>query len=366
MGHSVTVVCMRRPGQPHIEQNGRLKWVRTCIEIAGKRLPLLALREFRLLFGPHYDIVMERQESFGGACLLVSVLRGIPLLLEVNSPHLAELKWKWETKGRWYLRPVLWLLHAWNLLQFEGSTANIATVPTVVPARARKRTHIVSWGADTEFFKPRPEIGVASGKLKASWGFDGRVVVGFTGSFNLWHGMEQFPKIIENCLRIEPRAAFVVVGGGNLMENISRNISQRGLGHSFKWIRAVPYEQMPLHLSALDVGIAPFFRKFYPPLETHGFFWSPAKIFEYMAAAKPVVSMDIFPLNNIIRHKIEALLAPENDIDTFTANIVELVRNEDLRSRLGAAGMKRVSECYQWRRHVEQLEKIMLDIACPA
>ena len=46
---------------------------------------------------------------------------------------------------------------------------------------------------------------------------------------------------------------------------------------------------MPARLAARDIGVAPFDIGAHPPLSL-GFYWSPLKMFEYMAAGLPVVA----------------------------------------------------------------------------
>ena len=46
---------------------------------------------------------------------------------------------------------------------------------------------------------------------------------------------------------------------------------------------------MPACLAAADIGVAPFDVAAHAPLAL-GFYWSPLKIFEYMAAGLPVVA----------------------------------------------------------------------------
>ena len=52
---------------------------------------------------------------------------------------------------------------------------------------------------------------------------------------------------------------------------------------------AVPHDAMPAALAAADIGVAPFDPSAHAPLSL-GFYWSPLKIFEYMAAGLPVVA----------------------------------------------------------------------------
>jgi glycosyltransferase involved in cell wall biosynthesis len=50
------------------------------------------------------------------------------------------------------------------------------------------------------------------------------------------------------------------------------------------------------------------------------------------------------------------LIAPPGDPETFAAKLAELVRNEDLRGSLGAAGRARASSVFRWSRTVDHLE----------
>ncbi len=52
---------------------------------------------------------------------------------------------------------------------------------------------------------------------------------------------------------------------------------------------ALPHDRLPAVLAAADIGVAPFDPVQHAPLRL-GFYWSPLKIFEYMAAGLPVVA----------------------------------------------------------------------------
>ena len=69
-----------------------------------------------------------------------------------------------------------------------------------------------------------------------------------------------------------------------------------------------PHERIPELLALADIGVAPFDLSSHPPLTTFGFYWSPLKVFEYMAMSLPVVTIDVIPLNEIVRPEHEGLL----------------------------------------------------------
>jgi glycosyltransferase involved in cell wall biosynthesis len=97
-------------------------------------------------------------------------------------------------------------------------------------------------------------------------------------------------------------------------------------------------------------------------LQAAGFFWSPLKIHEYMATALPVITSDITPLNQIVRHQHEGLLVPEADVPALAAAIATLLADPQRAQQLGAAGRERVVAHYSWQQHCAELEHIMQTI----
>jgi glycosyltransferase involved in cell wall biosynthesis len=61
-----------------------------------------------------------------------------------------------------------------------------------------------------------------------------------------------------------------------------------------------------------------------------------------MRAGTPVVLSDVVGNRDTIEHGISGLLIDEGDVDGFARAILALLRDDDLRTRLGAAGRARV------------------------
>ncbi len=64
---------------------------------------------------------------------------------------------------------------------------------------------------------------------------------------------------------------------------------------------------MPAYLAAADIGVAPFEIGAHRPLSL-GFYWSPLKIFEYMAAGLPVVAPAVDRIPAIVGNSREGIL----------------------------------------------------------
>ncbi len=125
---------------------------------------------------------------------------------------------------------------------------------------------------------------------------------------------------------------------------------------------AQPHERVPYLLALADVGVAPFDVAAHAPLSTFGFYWSPLKVFEYMAMALPVVTIDIAPLNEIVRQGCEGELYPTGDIEGLAAAIRRLTKDRELRANDGLSARERVIEYYSWQAHCRALDELLRQI----
>jgi glycosyltransferase involved in cell wall biosynthesis len=93
-----------------------------------------------------------------------------------------------------------------------------------------------------------------------------------------------------------------------------------------------------------------------------GFYWSPLKIFEYMASGLPVITLHIDPLRDIIRQGREGLLFDERNEKGLADAISELVRSPERAEEMGRSARERVVAHYSWQVHCEKLEHVLLGV----
>jgi len=90
---------------------------------------------------------------------------------------------------------------------------------------------------------------------------------------------------------------------------------------------------------------------------------SPNAILEAMAMERPVVANGVSGLAEMVQHGVQGFLAPPNDAAKFSEHLVELLRNPQLRTRMGAAGravvMERFSDVVAARQLAERLRTVV-------
>ena len=77
-------------------------------------------------------------------------------------------------------------------------------------------------------------------------------------------------------------------------------------------------------------------------------------LLEAMAAGKPIVTTNIPGYNEVVRDDIEGLLVPPKDAERLAEGLLTLLRDPDLRARLGGQG-QRSAERYASPRIAEQV-----------
>jgi glycosyltransferase involved in cell wall biosynthesis len=135
---------------------------------------------------------------------------------------------------------------------------------------------------------------------------------------------------------------------------------------NLKYHGFVEHTQVPAYMAAMDVLLA-------PPLPVTrsaggrdiGRWMSPLKIFEYMAAGRPIVASDIPAVREILRDGVTALLVVPHDVEAWVSAMQRL-EDATLAGRLAGQARADLVERYTWsaraRSVVEHLQRRMAAI----
>jgi starch synthase len=342
-GHAVHAVVHRDGALPTREAGEGVTWHRIAWSPDHRLFRFRASRAVEAAAVESApDVVMERYYNFGGEGSGPARTRSIPYVLEVNSPvvdHPGSLKALLDRAA--VVRP----LRAWREALCRQAAALVSPIPEIVPEFARVKTEIVTWGANVERFRPERR----SEERRRALGIpEAATAVVFVGSFRPWHGVHVFEAAARR-LRERRDVFCLLVGGG-----------EHGPARDYNGLRlgSVAYDDMPAIVASADVGVAP-----YDPARLRqlrlGFYWSPLKIFEYMASGLPTITIPRPPLTEIVRDGLEGLHAAEGDPEALARAIVRLADDPALRARMGASARDRVVERFSWERHCEQIEGVL-------
>jgi glycosyltransferase involved in cell wall biosynthesis len=153
--------------------------------------------------------------------------------------------------------------------------------------------------------------------------------------------------------------AMLVVAGGKDAAAVSRmQACAAGLGvRNVRFDGYRPPREIPVYLAAGDILAMPYSRRTVAPGGITTDWMSPLKMFEYMAAARPIVASDLPALREVLNEE-NALLVPPDDAGSLRAGFLRLLEDAGLRDRLGAQARRDV-EAYTW----EARARLILDFA---
>lgn len=293
------------------------------------------------------DFVYERASLYSTAGVSLARGLGVPLVLELNSPLADEQTTYRATYKRTGLGELAAKAERWSLSRADAVLAVSASLRdhAVSLGAEPARVHVVPNGVNGGLFHPDPTNPAVTDR----WGLGDGPVLGFVGGLRPWHGVEVLPALVERLLRRHPRLRLAVVGDGPLRADLEREARERGVERSVVFTGALPHEEVAPLIRAFDVALAP-----YPPPK-HDFYFSPLKLFEYMACGVPVVAANLGQIPEVVRDGETGLLYPPGEPGALAAACERLLSDPELRHALGRAAAKEVLGNHTWDRNAERV-----------
>ncbi len=280
-----------------------------------------------------FDLLYERYSLWSSASMRVAHERRIHSILEVNSPLIEEQRTHRE------IADLSLAEHIRNeAFSYAGTIITVSKevadyVRTHLSVSDAGKVHVVPNGVDVERFTPHRFSPNASREF----------TIGFLGTLKPWHGLESLLFAFELVNNKYPKARLRIIGDGPLRGELEERILDHcpQLKAQIDWIGAVNPMEVPSELAKLDVAVAPY-------LESDAFYFSPLKVYEYMAAGRAVVASQIGQLSTLLQHDINGCLYPPGDFQRLAALLIELAGDPDRRLRLGKAARKCVEASHSW------------------
>lgn len=237
----------------------------------------------------------------------------------------------------------------------------ITTAPHLIPEEHRHKLVRVSWGANIERF--RPDVAAAGLREKLGYGPSDFVLV-YTGAFYHWHGLDVLLRAVAQLDRegVAGPLRLLLVGDGQMREEIETLTDSLALRHRVRFAGVVPYVEVPRYVAIADACTAVYDPSRNATLATHGMFFDPLKIFEYLACGKPTLILDTDNMRGIFEHDRHAHLVKTGDVDALARAIQRLMADAPLRDRLAEEGVRLVRERYSWQAHADHLGELFREV----
>ena len=284
------------------------------------------------------DVVLVRSSLLTFSAVLAGQRRGLPVVLEVNSPA-AESRQYFDQYFHLPLLPEA--IEGWRLRRVDGiTTVSTALKQFLVDSydlQSEKITTVPN-GADLVAFRPDtlpdPEW--------ESFSREG-TVIGFIGSFKKWHGPELLRDMALRVAEDRPETRFLLVGDGPGREAVEQALHP--IAHRTQFTGRVPHDRIPGITALLDVAVMP----------ESNFYGSPLKVIEWMAAGRAIVAPDYGPLCEIIDTGRQGILFERGNVEDLVGAVVKLTDNVELRQGLGEAAHIRAVKSLSWSHNAAKV-----------
>lgn len=205
---------------------------------------------------------------------------------------------------------------------------------------------VIQDGVDVDSFKNllskkeiRKTLGISNNK---------KIIV-YCGSLFPDKGIEYVLLVAKNI----PEVVFLLVGGHESQIKMWKNIARTKKVNNLQFEGFVGNRDVPLYLKAADALIMPYKtvkKTKIMDINTT----SPLKLFEYMAAKRPIVSINISAISRTVTNYEDVLLAEPDNIQQLTEFVRLILSDRNLAMRLADSAYGKI-HCYDWKNRCRRI-----------
>jgi len=209
------------------------------------------------------------------------------------------------------------------------------------------KVHTIRNGVSLGRFRPdAPGREQARARLGAQ---PGECLVLYAGTHGISHAL---PRVADAAALVADQPVRIAfVGGGAEKPALQRRVAELGLDN-VTLAPAVPPDEVPALLAAADICLVPL--RDVPLFAT----FIPSKMFEYLAAAKPVIGSVAGETAQLLR-EASAVVVPPEDSDRLGAAIRDLAADPARRADMGRRGRAYVERFFNRDELARQYRKIL-------
>ncbi|HUU16832.1 MAG TPA: glycosyltransferase family 4 protein [Sedimentisphaerales bacterium] len=227
------------------------------------------------------------------------------------------------------------------------SVADAMTAQATAVGIGKPEQYVTAYSAieEDDFLEPISEERKRDFRLKYGIGEGSIVLVTIARLFMLKgheyiiESAKQLSERFENCI-------WLFVGDGNLSDHFKQQVRELGLAEKVKFTGLLPPSQIPLAIQSSDILVHCSLRE-----------GLARTLPQAMLCGRPAVSFDVDGAREVVNENTGRLIEPKN-VEQLTKACAELVKDEDLRKKLGENGRESVKEKFAPETMVDTIEAV--------
>jgi len=163
----------------------------------------------------------------------------------------------------------------------------------------------------------------------------------------IW-GVQYFIEAIPQVISVMPESRFLILGKGQLSERFKRRVKELRMGKYVKFMGQLPREDVIAYLNAADVYVSASLSD-----------GTSASLLEAMTLELPPIVTDIAGNLEWVRNAWNGYLIPVRSPQSLAEKIVLLIKDRNLRQRIGKNARKTVETKVDWRKNSKALSNLI-------
>ena len=310
----------------------------------GRNIPLFFKSMMDMIRNINGDVIYASKPTLPsyGVALLKKYFSGKPLVLDIDD---LETSWFEHLKGfqRWkrIFQPYGPVYTSW-IEKYIYLADEVTTVSTQLQKKYGRGV-IIPHGKDTEHFDPAK---YDRNKLREELQITDFKVIIFLGTMRSHKGLDDIILAVNKLNRHDIR--FMIIGAGTdpQYENMLKELG----GDKIILKGKIPFNDIPKYLHAADLVVLP------QKKTGQSYGQIPAKIFDAMSMAKPIIATNVADLPLILDEC--GIIVESGDIETLAARIDWVFTNPLEAEDMGKRARKKCIAEYSWNVMEERLVAI--------
>jgi glycosyltransferase involved in cell wall biosynthesis len=187
--------------------------------------------------------------------------------------------------------------------------------------------------------------------IPASWGGGNQpLVLGHEGSLGFERGLREMVEVVD---RLRHRVRLRIIGDvfGPERDWLEQEVARRGLDGIISRTGWLPYTQVGEAVRLSHVGLILFRKTMVTMLAG-----PPNKLFNYMNAGLPVLSIGFPEMRRILREEQCGMVIEDQSVDAIVRGVERMLTSPETLAAMGEAGQEAIRERYSW----ECMERVLL------
>lgn len=207
---------------------------------------------------------------------------------------------------------------------------------------------VVANGVDTDKFAPA----APNTAFRKSLGLEGRVVLGFYGSFYAYEGLDLLLSAVPEILRRCPGTVVLLAGSGPVESALKKQATDLNLGEAIRFLGSIPHEQIRAYYGATDIFVYPRHRMRLTEIVT------PLKPLEAMAQGGIVLASDVGGHCELIVDGQTGRLFRADDANALAEAVLALTANRESWPSMRRRAREFVERERTWSATTRDYEKV--------